>query len=161
VIPVLFGSLALLTALHGALLEIVPFTAQQTALLSTTTIVIGGVPLTVEVADEPAARSQGLGNRDSLSPGTGMLFVFAEPAPRSFWMKGMRFCLDMVWIGDGVVQGATTNVCPPPAGSEKDLPSYWSPVPVAYVLEVPAGWVETNGVGVGTPVDGLPPLSAI
>ncbi len=158
--PTAIGSIALLTALHGAILQVHPPSGHQMAQLPTTTVVVDDVTLTVEVADEPAALAQGLGDRDFLNPGTGMLFVFGEPAPRSFWMKGMRFCLDIVWIQDDMVQGATTNVCPPPNGSEADLTSYWSPVPVAYVLEVSAGWVEANGVGVGAPVAGLPPLSA-
>jgi uncharacterized membrane protein (UPF0127 family) len=72
-------------------------------------------------------------------------------------MKGMRFCLDIVWIEWGVIQGAAEGVCPPPPGTaDADLPSYRSPVPVSYVLEVPAGWLAANGLGVGTAVAGLP-----
>ena len=86
-----------------------------------------------------------------------MLFVFDGPAPRSFWMRGMRFCLDIVWIENGAIQGAAESVCPePPGTADADLPSYVSPVPVTYVLEVPAGWLDHYGLGVGTPVEGLP-----
>jgi uncharacterized membrane protein (UPF0127 family) len=58
-----------------------------------------------------------------------------------------------------VIQGAAESVCPEPAGTaDADLASYVSPVPVTYVLEVPAGWLGAYGLGVGTPVEGLPSL---
>src|SRR5215208_3913437 len=59
--------------------------------LQTAEITVGGVPLTVELAYLPADRSLGLGYREGLAPDTGMLFLFAGPAPRSFWMRGMQF----------------------------------------------------------------------
>ena len=117
------------------------------------------MPLTVELAYQPAETSRGLGYRAGLAPGTGMLFLFTEPAPRSFWMKGMQFCIDIIWIENGAIQGAAESVCPePPGTADADLTSYVSPVPVSYVLEVPAGWLDANGLGAGAPVEGLPSL---
>jgi uncharacterized protein len=127
--------------------------------LQTAEITVGGVPLTVELAYLPADTSLGLGYRDGLAPGTGMLFLFDGPAPRSFWMRGMQFCIDIIWIEHGVIQGAAESVCPEPPGTvNADLTSYRSPVPVTYVLEVPAGWLDAYGLGAGTPVEGLPTL---
>ena len=127
----------------------------------TADITVGGVPLTVELADESMEKSLGLGYRAGLAPGTGMLFVYEGPATRSFWMKGMQFCLDIIWIENGVIQGAAESVCPePPGTADEDLPSYVSPVPVSYVLEVPAGWLDAYGLGAGAPVEGLPSLQA-
>ena len=128
--------------------------------LQTAEIAVGGVPLTVELAYLPADTSLGLGYREGLAPGTGMLFLFKGPAPRTFWMRGMQFCIDIVWIENGVIQGAAEGVCPEPAGTAgADLSSYASPVPVSYVLEVPAGWLDIYGLGAGTPVEGLPSLA--
>jgi uncharacterized membrane protein (UPF0127 family) len=128
--------------------------------LQTAEIAVGGVPLTVELAYLPADISLGLGYREGLAPGTGMLFLFEGPEPRTFWMRGMQFCIDIVWIENGVIQGAAESVCPEPAGTaDADLPSYVSPVPVTYVLEVPAGWLDAYGLGAGTPVEGLPSLA--
>ena len=88
-----------------------------------------------------------------------MLFLFEGPEPQSFWMRGMQFCIDIIWIENGVIQGAAESVCPePPGTADGDLPSYDSPVPVTYVLEVPAGWLDAYGLGAGTPVEGLPAL---
>jgi uncharacterized protein len=131
----------------------------QLAPLQTVDIAVGGVPLTVELAYQPADTSRGLGYRAGLAPGTGMLFLFPEPAPRSFWMKGMQFCIDIIWIEHGAIQGAAESVCPePPGTADADLTSYASPVPVSYVLEVPAGWLDANGLSVGASVEGLPSL---
>ncbi len=127
----------------------------------TADITVGGVPLAVELADQPAETSRGLGYRAGLAPGTGMLFLYAKPAPQSFWMKGMQFCIDIIWIEYGVIQGAAESVCPEPAGTaDADLTSYLSSVPVSYVLEVPAGWLYTNGLSVGAQVEGLPTLES-
>ena len=138
-----------------------PWRSQAPA-LTTTTITVGAEPLTVELAIDPAARGRGLGYRDGLAPGTGMLFVFEEPAVRTFWMKGMRFCLDIIWIEGGQIRGAAESVCPAPAGTaDAELPTYSSGVPVRYVLEVPAGWLDSFGYGAGTPVEiVLPPTSS-
>lgn len=117
-------------------------------------ITVGKETLRVQVVRETPDITLGLGYRNGLEPGTGMLFVFDQEASRSFWMKGMRFCLDIVWITDGQIVGAAERVCPDPAGTpDEDRASYVSPEPVAFVLEVPAGWLDEHGLGEGTPVD--------
>src|SRR5215213_1047969 len=150
-----------LSAMCGVLTPGASSLASQIApsLLQTAEITVGGVPLTVELAYRPADRALGLGSRDGLAPGTGMLFLFEGPAPRSFWMRGMQFCIDIVWIENDVIQGAAESVCPePPGTADIDLASYFSPVPVSYVLEVPAGWLDAYELGAGSPVEGLPSL---
>lgn len=121
-------------------------------------ITVGTTPLAVELAITPEERERGLGYRDGLEPGTGMLFLDTQARQQTFWMKGMRFCLDIVWIDGTQIVGAAENVCPMPAGTpDAQMPVYASPEPVQWVLEVPAGWMEANGYAAGTPVD----LSAV
>jgi uncharacterized membrane protein (UPF0127 family) len=122
-------------------------------------IVVGDTTLRVEIADTAFLRTRGLSYRDGLRPGTGMLFVFSEPAIHDFWMKGMRFCLDIVWIENGEIIGAAQNACPEPGVSDDALTRYESPGPVTYVLEVPAGWLAAHGYGSDTPVT-IPRLNA-
>ncbi len=155
----LLAFMMVLGTVGGSLAQVAPPWRHQVAPLQAAEIIAGGVPLTVELAFQPADLSRGLGYRDGLEPGTGMLFLFETPGPRSFWMKGMRFCLDMLWIEDGAIQGAAQNVCPDDPGIEDaDRPSQKSPLPVSYVLEVPAGWMSANDVAVGDPVTDLPVL---
>ncbi len=155
----LLATVMLLSTVGSSPAQIAPPWRHQVAPLQTSEILVGGVPLTVELAYQPADLQRGLGYRDGLAPGTGMLFLFEQSSPRSFWMKGMRFCLDIIWIQDGVVQGAAESVCPDAADIEDaDRPSQKSPVPVSYVLEVPAGWMAEHGVTTGTAVENLPYL---
>lgn len=126
----------------------------QTAPLPTVEMLVGDERLTVEVAADPASRARGLGYRHGLAPGTGMLFIFDEAAERSFWMKGMRFCLDIIWIHGGQILGAAVSVCPDPLGTaDEDRASYHSGEPAQHVLEVPANWMAERGFRRGTPVD--------
>jgi uncharacterized membrane protein (UPF0127 family) len=117
------------------------------------TVHVGDEIVQAEIADTGPLQTRGLGYRDGLLPGTGMIFLFDDQAPRSFWMKGMRFCLDIIWITDGQIVGAAENACPMPDVPDSDLPRYRSEVPVDVVLEVPAGWLAEHGYGAGTPVE--------
>lgn len=116
-------------------------------------IVVGKTTVPVELAVTSRAQSLGLGYRNELDPDSGMLFVFAGSGLHTFWMMGMRFCLDIVWIEGGVIVGAAESACPPPAGTpSSEYPLYPSMIPVTYVLEMNAGWLKNHGYGVGTPV---------
>jgi uncharacterized membrane protein (UPF0127 family) len=124
----------------------------------TSQMTVGDQQLTVEVADTSFLRTRGLSYRDGLAPGTGMLFVFGEPRPLSFWMYEMRFCLDIIWIENGQIAGAAESVCPAADRHSTDIPAYLSPSPASYVLEVPAGWMDKHGFDVGTQVEIDPTL---
>lgn len=125
----------------------------QVAPLQTTEITVGDQRLTVELAATPESRARGLGYRQGLAPGTGMLFIFPESGERSFWMKGMRFCLDIIWIDGGQIVGAAEGACPDPSGTaDADRAKFPFEVPAQLVLEVPAGWLAEHGFGPGTPV---------
>lgn len=120
---------------------------------------LGGISVEATLARTSAEQTLGLGYRDALADGTGMLFVYDVPEVHTFWMKGMRFCLDIVWIENEQIVGAAENVCPSPDGTaDVDLPRFRSPEPVRYVLEVPAGWLDEHGLGDGTPVTFGPPI---
>jgi uncharacterized membrane protein (UPF0127 family) len=124
----------------------------------TSVMTVGDEELTVEIADTSLLRTRGLSYRDGLEPGTGMLFVFGEARPLTFWMYEMRFCLDIIWIDNGQILGAAESVCPESGVPSSELTTYSSPCPASYVLEVPAGWMKEHGFGVGTPVQIDPSL---
>lgn len=104
-----------------------------------------------EVADDEASRAQGLSGRERLGAGEGMLFLLANDSP-SFWMKGMRFPLDIVWIKDGRVVDVSADL-PPPRGSDAPLPTYSPDRPANRALEVNAGWAADHGVRRGDAVE--------
>lgn len=118
----------------------------------TARVLIGEEEIVAEIADTRPLQTRGLGSRDSLEPGTGMIFVFETPGVRTFWMKGMRFCIDIVWIADEKVIGYENGVCPSPGVNDADLPRFSSQDTVDFVLEVPAGWMDEHDFDSGTPV---------
>jgi uncharacterized membrane protein (UPF0127 family) len=103
----------------------------------------GNSKLTVEVVETPTAIQQGLSGRDSLAPDSGLYFMLGERRTRSFWMKEMKFPLDIVWIDGERVIGIEKNA-PVPTGSK--IPTFTSPGPVTHVLEVNAGWTEQHNL---------------
>jgi len=106
--------------------------------------------LRVEVASTPEQSERGLGYRDALADDAGMLFDLRDTRVQEFWMKGMRFALDFVWIGqDKRVVAVTAGVQPQPGAADADLRRYASPRPVRYVLEVNAGAAARLGIDAG------------
>ena len=110
----------------------------------------GARPIAAEVADTDGSRTLGLGGRDALADGAGMLFVFPRDTTPGFWMKDMRFPLDMVWIDAGKrVIGVTADVQPQPGATDNALALYQPPSPVQYVLELSAGAAARLGLAAG------------
>jgi hypothetical protein len=129
-------------------------TAVPTATPTGPRVVIGGVAFDAEVADTSAKRVRGLSGRESLPEQTGMLFVFEFGSVSSFWMKGMRFPLDFVWIGSECVVADVTENVPNPAPDTADalLPLYRPDAPSSFAFEIKAGEIEALGIEVGDEV---------
>lgn len=108
---------------------------------------IGGAKLTVEVAATLPAQRQGLSNRVSLPSNGGMLFVYRDKDIRYFWMKDMRFPLDVLWLADGRVVGLQENIPPPAPGQEPFR--FQSSLPADGVLEVNSGWIRKHNIKIG------------
>lgn len=104
----------------------------------------------VTVADNDATREKGLSGKEALAPDEGMLFVFDHPQAYGFWMKDMRFPIDILWIAQGQLVDITTDAAIPVPGQE--LPVYYPRVPVDHVLEVRAGFAKEHGLRTGMPV---------
>ena len=104
----------------------------------------------VLVADTLEERAAGLSGYAGLPDDAGMLFVFAEPTQPSFWMKGMEFALDIIWIRDSTVVQIDASVPPPPEDTADDeLPRYRPDEPITHVLELNAGSAARLGITVG------------
>ena len=107
---------------------------------------VGSTRVAVEVADTPEKQRRGLGYRDDLPWDHGMYFVYAFPNVPSFWMRGMRFSIDIVWIREGRIVDVHANVPFQPGGNGPTVRPRES---VDAVLEVPAGYAQTSGWRVG------------
>jgi uncharacterized membrane protein (UPF0127 family) len=109
-------------------------------------VVIGQQTICAEVADQPAQREQGLSGRPQLAADRGMLFVFPQSNFHSFWMKGMNFPLDIIWINNNQIVEVWPNA-PVPNGNP--IPSHQPKNLANYVLEVSAGSLEKYGWRLG------------
>jgi hypothetical protein len=116
-------------------------------------VTIQGTTVVAELARTPEQRARGLSGRDSLAPDRAMLFVFATREQHGFWMQGMRFDLDLVWIAGERIVDVTHGA------SHLDPERILAPrVPVDRVLEVVAGTARARGWGPGDRVETEPPV---
>jgi uncharacterized membrane protein (UPF0127 family) len=100
-----------------------------------------------EVVESPEKREKGLSEREGLAEGRGMLFVMSGTNFPRFWMKGMRFSIDIIWIDNGRVIGFEKNISP------KDSRVFTSPAAAGYVLEVPAGFCDKYNIEINNAIE--------
>lgn len=113
-------------------------------------ITVGDKTVYVYLADTEAKRELGLSGRESLAADEGMLFIFPIEGKPSFWMKDMKFPIDMLWIAnDGSIIYIKENVSP------DTYPEQFAPDTglARYVLELPAGYSKEHGLDIGSRVE--------
>jgi len=115
------------------------------------TVRVNGQEFAVEIADTPAKWSQGFSERESLAENSGMLFVYDDYNIRSFWMKEMKFPLDIVWIKDDVVAGCSEKV--QILDKNGHISRVLSLDEVNYVLEINSGLCAKYGIKKGVKFD--------
>lgn len=59
---------------------------------------IKGHEFHLEIARTLDERKKGLSGKNSICDNCGMLFIFEKPEEYSFWMKDMKFSIDIIWI---------------------------------------------------------------
>jgi len=112
--------------------------------LQTRTVLLKDIPITVTLAQTNAEITKGLGGKDGLKENEGMLFVFNKPDRYGFWMKDMKFSIDIVWIENNKVIFIQKSVSP-----ETYPESFLPTEPASMVLELQSGFCDTHGVSVG------------
>lgn len=106
--------------------------------------------INLELADTAEKRTKGLGYRDFLATGSGMLFVHDKAQKYTYWMKGMKFPIDIIWILDDEIVDIIPNIPPPIEGQTDDTLERFAPITeVNKVLETNAGFVESNNIQKG------------
>lgn len=118
-----------------------------------------GAEITLLVATTDEERARGLGGRPSLEENEGMLFVFSEPGSYGFWMKGMEFPLDIIWLEERIGTDKERK------GTNKELvvvhmrenvatstyPELFTPTEKAsHVLELNAGKAQKEAIHTGS-----------
>lgn len=112
--------------------------------LTSALLEIGGLSLSVEIAETEEERVKGLGGRDFLPENSGMLFVYEKPRILSFWMKDTSIPLSIAFFDKDRRLTHIEHMNP-----SLELPLFQSKSPCAYALEVPQGWFEKHQIGPG------------
>lgn len=118
--------------------------------LPTISLALGQRTFTLEVADEEQERQIGLMHRDSMPSDHGMIFVFPDEQPRSFWMLNTRIPLDIVYLDSRGKIISIRQMKP------LDLTGVESGGPAKYAIELNQGMAAAAGLVKGQTVN-LPP----
>jgi len=114
----------------------------------TPTATINNHTFLLELAKTTQEQTRGLSYRDSLAPDHGMLFLFPKADFYEFWMKDMRFPIDILFIRDNKIVAAFENL-PPMHVPDQNLPRYIPNQPANKVLEINAGLSKRYGIKKG------------
>jgi len=110
------------------------------------------IAFSVEIADTPSKREMGLMYRKEMAADRGMIFIFPQEYPQSFWMKNTPLPLDMIFISAGKkIVGIVEQAVP------FSLDPRGVPTPSQFVLEINGGLAQKHGIRVGDAVafDGI------
>lgn len=110
-----------------------------------TTTWLGRRQYQLEIAASPADQVQGLSGRVSMPANHGMLFLNLYAGKQCFWMKDMRFPLDMIWLS-GTQRVVQVRSDIPPATFPQ---TFCAPGLAQYVIELNAGEASQAGIKLG------------
>lgn len=116
----------------------------------THTIAVDGQTVLVELAVNTKDRAQGLMHRPSLPADEGMLFVYPDEKPRSFWMKDTKIPLSIAFADSKGRIVKIADMHPLVTASTKSL------YPAKYALEMNQGWFAAHDVVEGELLTDLP-----
>ena len=106
---------------------------------------ISGVPLKLMVASTPESQMKGYMNHETGPLGNrGIIFVYDQPQPLSFWMKNVKFPLDIIFFDDLMNYVGHETMDPAHEVDDERIPTYKSKRPARFAVELEAGWCEKN-----------------
>ena len=110
---------------------------------------LGETGLFASLATTDTDRSLGLSYTSALPADVVKVFVFTTDERWSFWMKGMEYPIDIVWVtATGTIAHIETNVSP------ATYPKSFTPsTPARYVIETVPGLFAGQNLKVGDRVD--------
>ena len=121
-----------------------PFTASQ----PNSSVVIDGHTFHVSIANTEQQKEIGLSNINSLPQDQGMIFPFGRADYYSFWMRNMKFPLDIIYIANKKIVSIAANVSNPNNPSVP-LPVYKPSQPADTVLEINGGLSKKYHFSIG------------
>lgn len=115
---------------------------------NSTSVRIGDGIYKARLALTPADREKGLSGVTSMSDDQALLMVYPELGKWGIWMKGMKVPIDIVWLDEQKkVIYIVKNVTP---DESTELVTYEPKDLAKYVLELPAGTVDSKAITTGS-----------
>ncbi|MBI3283085.1 DUF192 domain-containing protein [Candidatus Curtissbacteria bacterium] len=115
-----------------------------------TAVTIKDLSVNARVASLASERKKGLSGQNSLPMTDGLLFVFENSGLYPFWMKDMKFAVDIIWIDENKTVVYIVNNAPFEPDRDSDELTLYRPTSAAkYVLEINAGLAQRYGIVVG------------
>jgi uncharacterized membrane protein (UPF0127 family) len=115
-------------------------------------VTVNGIVLAADIAATNEQRARGLSVKDSLAENEAMLFVFDSKAEHVFWMKDMKFPIDIIWIDNNKTVVHIEHDLEP-CSSQVLCPTYKPNDDSLYVLETVGGFAVAHDIVEGTHVD--------
>ncbi len=112
---------------------------------------VGDKKIKLILAKSDKDRMKGLSGRNNLPQDQGMLFIFEKKGDYGFWMRDMKFNIDIIFIDDNIVINIVENASP--SGQAPNLTVYYPDSPVNRVLELNAGGAKTYSIKEGTKIN--------
>jgi uncharacterized membrane protein (UPF0127 family) len=110
---------------------------------------VGQTHIFVDFATTSIEQTTGLSGQKSLESNQGLLFIFDHPDLYGIWMKDMNFPIDVIWF-DSNKQVVFIKENFLPSTYNRPNPEVANPPSqTSYILEVPAGFVQSNQIKVG------------
>ena len=117
-------------------------------------VIINGFELRVYLAVTNDQQIKGLSVKDHLKENEGMLFVYQQPSRQGFWMKDMKFPIDIIWLdNNGTVVYIKNSLQPCIMTFAFLCPTYTPDKDSLYVLETGSGFSKKHGIKIGTHAD--------
>ena len=111
-------------------------------------VIVKAFDLNADIPIISEQMSKGLAVKNQLKENEAMLFVFEKPGRHSFWMKDMKFPIDIFWLdSDGKVVYIKKNM--QPCISTIICILYTPNTDSQYVLETVAGFTQRHNVSMG------------
>ena len=113
---------------------------------STTDLRLGSGAFSAQIADTERERTKGLSGVSKMDPDDALIMVFDRDDTWGIWMKDMKVPIDILWLNSNKKVIYMVKNASPELSTDK---TFKPNDPARYVIELPAGAIQANGIKVG------------
>lgn len=111
---------------------------------------ISGVPVVLKLATTIESISKGFMGKPEPKDNNGMLFVHPEDEVLTYWMKDVKFPLDIMFFNSSMELIKYKTMDGYKGESDSDLIRYSSESPCRFAIEMKKNWCRDNNIIVGS-----------